>query len=149
MADHTVINVTICPLTFKRPSLIKAETHFRSAFCCWCHHRFVQIKYFSKSALSNVHSYFYSLTYVSSEAVCQLGYSTAPQNKLCLQNSLRCPDIFPLAYSTYVAACIKYSRCFPQCPRRPMAPHLNVFCSFAHASICNLLLFEIHFNAFI
>lgn len=72
---------------------------------------------------------------------------TAPQNKLCLWSSLRCPDIFPLAYSTYGAACIKNSRCFPQCPRRPMTPHLNAFCSFKHASIY-FFFFLLLFNPF-
>lgn len=124
MADCTLLNVIICSLTFRRPSLLKS-THFRLAFRCWRHHRFLFKSSISVKVLLAKYTVTFTLLLVSHPKQSdQLGYSTAPQNKLCLPSSLRCPDIFPLAYSTYVAACIRNSRCFSAAS---LSPHGTSF----------------------
>lgn len=150
-------------MTFERLSLLKCR-NFHLAFSHWCHHWFFYTRYFSTTI--KIAKYFIHNTYVTRSVLhmhiprvsrlklCISSVSSAepaPQNKLCWWCSPRCPDIFPLAYSTYGAACIWNSRCFPYIFPTACDGHLFIiaFYSFkAFFLFASISFFSPHINLF-
>lgn len=138
-----MVNVIICSLTFKEPFFF--FFFFPLGILLLVPLPMCSNQKYHSNRLRPQYTVTLTRLLMSPLKQCVCLVKTAPRNKLCLW-SCGAPSgaltFFLWPTQHMVLHALENSRCFLLCPRRPVAPHLNVFCSFQHASICYFYIFQ-------